>query len=322
MNRHFLLALSLIAFIPGSATADCTCPASDVRIIGHRGAGTSSADEPLPENTIESAQQAFAEGAHMVEVDVQLSADGEVVLMHDDTVDRTTDGSGCVGEMTREELSALGVPTLGELFAAVDGPINVEVKLHDGDACPSQDAEALADAVVAQIRAASALERTFISSFDLDVLKRIRQNEPSLPIGYLSASATDIDVAAAEGFEAINLLSLAATARAVRQAHEAGLEVNVWTVNGETSVTNALQNGVDGVITDTVEAAIAARDAYCGSYMCPGDDEGDAGVGGDGGMDEGESSGGCAAAPGAQKGGAGLFALMLAIALVIRRRVR
>jgi glycerophosphoryl diester phosphodiesterase len=311
MNRKLVFVLLITAFLPQSAAAECTCPASDVRIIGHRGAGSSAEGETPVENTIESAQQAFVEGAEMVEVDVQTSADGAVVLMHDDTVDRTTEGTGCVAAMTLEELRALSVPTLGELLAAVDGPVNVEVKLHETDQCPAQDLNALADAVVEEIRGASAQERVLISSFDLDVLKRIRQTEPSIPIGYLTVSAADIDVVAAEGFEAINLLAIAAGARTVRQAHEAGIAVNVWTVNGQQNVTKALEAGVDGVITDTAAEAVAARTAYCTSYTCP-----DGGV--DGGMGS-APSGGCSASPGTPTRGAWVV-LALAMAFVTRRR--
>lgn len=314
-----LLALSS-SLLARPAVADCECPARDVVVIGHRGAGSSGAGEALPENTIESAQQAFAEGADMVEIDVQISADGAVVLMHDDTVDRTTEGSGCVSALSLDDMSALGVPSLPEFLAAVEGGVNIEIKLHETDACPAQDLEALVDAVIADVRAASALDRVIVSSFALDVLQRVRASEPSIPIGYLSVAVDDIDVAAAEGFEAINLISLVANARNVRRAHDAGLRVNVWTVNGESALRTALAAGPDGLITDTADEAVAARSGFCEEYVCPG---ADAGVGGgdvDGGV-EPAGGGGCRAAAGA---GSVPMAPLLALSavLLVWRRAR
>lgn len=313
-----LLALSS-SLLARPAMADCECPARDVVVIGHRGAGSSGTDEAFPENTIESAQQAFVEGADMVEIDVQISADGAVVLMHDDTVDRTTEGSGCVSALSLDEMRALGVPTLPEFLAAVEGAVNIEIKLHETDECPGQDLEALVDAVIADVQAASAEDRVLVSSFALDVLQRLRANEPSIPIGYLSYDANDIDVAAAEGFEAVHLLSVVANARNVRRAHDAGVRVNVWTVNGENALRTALAAQPDGLITDTADEAVAARAAFCEEYVCPG---ADAGVGGaaDGGADP-APSGGCRAAA---HGGSAPIACLLVFgaALLIRKSAR
>ncbi len=298
-ERAAAAACLLASLFAARAEAQCECPASDVLIIGHRGAGTNGASEALPENTIESAQQAFAEGAAMVEIDVQTTADGAVVLMHDDTVDRTTDGTGCVGALALDEIRALDagggvrVPTLAELLAATEGGVNVEIKLHETDACPAQDLDALVDAVVSEVRAASAQGRVLVSSFSLEVLRRTRAAEAGIEIGYLTTSPDDIDVAAAEGFEAVHLFGLLANARNVQRAHAAGLRVNAWTLNGASMITSALGAGVDGVITDTADEAVAARAAFCDAYVCPGADAGaDAGV-------SPPPSGGCAAAPGA-----------------------
>lgn len=300
-ERAAALCLLASCLLAARAEAQCECPASDAVVIGHRGAGTNGASEALPENTIESALQAFGEGADMVEIDVQTTADGAVVLMHDDTVDRTTDGTGCVSALTLEAIRALDagggvrVPTLEELLAAIEGGVNIEIKLHETDACPAQDLDALVDAVVRDVRAASAEGRVLVSSFSLEVLRRTRAAEASIEIGYLSTNPDDIDVAAAEGFEAVHLFGLVANARNVQRAHAAGVRVNAWTLNGASMVTSALGAGVDGVITDTASEAVAARLAFCDAYVCPG---ADAGV--DAGPDAGASpppSGGCAAAP-------------------------
>jgi glycerophosphoryl diester phosphodiesterase len=316
--RIALSSAALVVILAGRAAAQCECPASDVLVIGHRGAGTNDASEAFFENTIESAQQAFAEGADMVEIDVQLSSDGALVLMHDDTVDRTTDGTGCVSALTLAQIGALdagggaSVPTLGAFLAAVNGDVNIEIKLHETDACPAQDLNMLVDAVRADVVSASAQDRVIVSSFSLDVLRRLRATDPSIEIGYLTTNTDDIDVAAAEGFEAIHLFGALATPRTVGQAHDAGLRVNVWTLNGASAVTSMLEVGVDAVITDTAAEAVGARSAFCDAYVCPG---ADAGV--DGGT--GSSSGGCAAAPGRRRSLV-LFLAALAALVFSRRR--
>ena len=289
MSRAFTaFALVAAAVVPTPAAAQCACAAEDALVVGHRGDGTGAG-----ENTVPAAERAFAAGADMVEVDVQLSADGAVVLMHDATVDRTTDGAGCVGALTFEELSALDaggapVPTLSELFAATDGGVNVEVKLHDTDGCPAQDLDALADAVVAAIEADAGARPIVVSSFELGVLQRIRATAPTVRIALLSTTPDAIDVATSEGFEQVNLLAAVVSARTMRQVRAAELDVHVRTIDGEDTVRDFLGRGVDGVITDTVPAAVAARAAFCEAYVCPVADAGtpspdDAGVSPDGG---------------------------------------
>ncbi|HMR09838.1 MAG TPA: glycerophosphodiester phosphodiesterase family protein, partial [Polyangiaceae bacterium] len=128
----------------GGGDGGCACAADKVVNSGHRGTGTNSSLNPFPENTIESIKQAFAEGAEMSELDVVHSKDGVLVVIHDDTVNRTTNGTGCVGDLTVAELQGLDaavgtslagtgvkIPTLTELLAAVDGGLNIEIKLQD-----------------------------------------------------------------------------------------------------------------------------------------------------------------------------------------------
>jgi MYXO-CTERM domain-containing protein len=171
------------------------------------------------------------------------------------------------------------VPTLEAFFAAVEGDVNVEVKLHEDDHCPGQDLDELADGVMAAIAADPRERYVIVSSFDLEVLRRIRAGAPSVPLAYLATSADDIDLVSEEGFEAINLFSVVANARAVGRARDAGVELNVWTVNGEEAVRRMLDLHVDGVITDTADAAFEVRAAWCANYTCPGPDAGvDAGA--------------------------------------------
>lgn len=323
MARLALLPCLAALLWPAAASAQCDCPVEGSIIVGHRGSGTNDGSETLPENTIESALAAHAEGAEMVEIDVQLTSDGALVLMHDDTVDRTTDGTGCVSALTLAEIMALdadgsSVVTLDAFFAGVTGGVNVEVKLHESAACPAQDLDATADAVVASIAADTAARQIIVSSFDLGVLQRIRASEPSIPIGFLATGAADIAMTATLGFEAIHLLAAVANARTVAQAHDAGLRMNVWTVDGTTDISRVLALGVDGVITNTAAEGVAARTAYCDAYVCP---DADAGAPGADAGPTGGAGGGCSAS-GAMSPKLAVWLIALVALVRSRRRSR
>jgi len=292
----FLGTALVFALVLGASEtrAQCDCPVEDTLIIGHRGSGTNGPSEP-PENTLPSVEAAYADGAAMVEIDAQLTADGVLVLMHDGTVDRTTDGTGCVSELTAAEIGALSadgtpVPTLDELLMTGTGGVNIEIKISEGGGCAAQDLDATADAVATSVQAHAGGREILVSSFDLGVLQRLRAADATIPIGYLSTDPSDIDVAAAEGFEAIHLLAIGATPRVVARAHAAGLAMNVWTVNNASPVERALGMGVDAVITDTVSVAVTARGSFCDAYVCPVD----GGAAADAGPSGGSDAGGCA----------------------------
>jgi len=299
------ISLALISLAAAPGRAQCVCPAEGAVIVGHRGDGSGAG-----ENTVPAVEAAFAAGADMVEVDVQLSADGEVVLMHDATVSRTTDGAGCVAELTRAELAALDaggapVPTLAELLAATSGGVNVELKVDEGGDCPPTDGAALVDATLAVVRADAADRDVVISSFDLAALQRVRDEAPEVRVALLATAAADVDVAASEGFAQINLLAVSANARSMARIREAGLDVHVWTLDGEDAARRYLELGVDGVITDTVADALRARVAVCEDHVCPAPDAGAP----DGGVAPVED-GGCAITGGRRAPWPGLWLLL------------
>ncbi|MFK7988323.1 MAG: glycerophosphodiester phosphodiesterase [Sandaracinaceae bacterium] len=269
----------LVCCVPFPASAQCECDAEDTLVVGHRGDGSGG-----DENTVASVERAFAAGADMVEIDVQLSADGVVVLMHDDTVDRTTEGTGCVSAQTAAELDTLGVPSLATLLTAVDGALDVEIKLHDTDACPAQDLEALASAVAADLSGDPvAGRRVLVTSFDRALLQQLHADAPALPIGLLGASPTLIDDAVEDGFEAAVLFGPVLNPRTVDRARDADIALYAWTINGPDELADTLELGIEGVITDTISDATTARDTVCATWTC-GTDAGpvlDAGTGED-----------------------------------------
>ena len=221
--------------------------------IAHRGASGS-----YPENTLSAFRAAIEAGADMCELDVQMTRDGAIVVIHDDTVDRTCDGIGKVAAMTLGELQGLNaaaksirgaverIPTLDEVFEVTSGHcgLNVEIK-----------ARGVEEKVVAIIRRHAAIETSLVSNFDWKSLARINQIDPSIRFGLLSEEDPQklLDAAIKMKAESINPRYDLATAELCAAAHGHGLKVIVWTVNEPESAKILLERGVDGIITNFPE---------------------------------------------------------------------
>lgn len=239
-------------------------------ILGHRGASAYA-----PENTLASFRLAVEQGADGVELDVTLSADGVPVVIHDDTLDRTTNGHGPVGRLTLAELrtlqagyparfgetfSGLRIPTLAEVFEACgDQPIiNVELK-HDRS--PGRQ---LAQRVVELIHAHGRQERVLISSFQFSSLGRVKALDPALPIGLLymapwAGRRLVKFLARRLPHEADHPAAQGLTAQDIAWYHQNGWRVNTWTVDDEAGLRRLAADGVDGLITDRPDLALRVR---------------------------------------------------------------
>jgi len=273
-----LAAVVALAALAGcdSDSPPCQCPAEAVINCGHRGTGVNRPENPFPENTLPSFEQAVTEGAEMVELDVQHTADGVLVVMHDETVSRTTDGTACLGDLTFEQVRALDaafgtslegtgvvVPTLEEVMADVDVPINVEIKIHDGGECPPSDRDALAADVVAAI-AADQVDRTImVSSFDLDVLLAVQALDDTVELGYLTLVSTDADTAASHGFASLNVLGGLLTVDDVAAIRDLGLGVAVWTIDDPDLMADLASYGISMLITDDPDVFAQVRADAC-----------------------------------------------------------
>jgi glycerophosphoryl diester phosphodiesterase len=225
-------------------------------VIAHRGASGTA-----PENTLAAFRRAAELGAHMVELDAQLTRDGEVVVMHDWTLDRTTDGHGKVASRTLAEIRRLDagrwfgaryagepVPTLRDVLAAVELPVNVELK-----SCGDDGLEAR---VVADVEAVGAMGRIVFSSFDVESLVRLRRISLDATIGVLwtRRSLTHaFTVVERVGATALHLRKEAVDPAGVREAVARGLAVRVWTVNDPGESGSLLAAGVGAVFTDFPE---------------------------------------------------------------------
>lgn len=250
-------------------------------VFAHRGGSALG-----PENTLAAFDLGMAAGADGLELDVHLSADGVVVVHHDDTLDRTTDASGPIAARTAAELAGVDagcrfmespivrqrpiastcVPTLKDVLGRYPhARIIVEMKV---------DSEAMARAVVDEIRSAHALDRVCTAGFGLASLRAARASQPLLAT---SAAALEVQLAlyrswlrwpvrrvAYAGYQVPELAGCrrVVSPRFIRDAHDAGLKVQVWTVDDPDDMRRLLEWGVDGLITNRPDLAVRVRDKF------------------------------------------------------------
>jgi glycerophosphoryl diester phosphodiesterase len=225
-------------------------------IIGHRGA---SAD--APENTLAAFALALEQNADGIEFDVQLCADGVPVVMHDDTVDRTCDGTGRVGDLTLAELRMLTIeqehviPTLDEVFELLGRRTlyNVELKalgVNDGG---------LAAAVANCIEGHDVGDRVIVSSFSPFVVREARRNlVRSIPVAHLREHRLMRLAHAFARAEADHPSHALVDESMMIWARRRGLRVNVWTVDEPAEAQRLIGLGVNGLITNRPGALRAA----------------------------------------------------------------
>jgi glycerophosphoryl diester phosphodiesterase len=223
-------------------------------VLGHRGA-----PREVPENTLRAFRLALEQGADGVELDVQPAADGVPVVIHDPSLDRTTDRTGSLAELGWDEIAGARaggepVPRLEEAVAwAADAGawLNVEVK--------SPGAEA---AAVRAVRAAGLMERTFFSSFLPGVVAALLAEGPDVT-GLLLTERWDEEVMAGVrelGVAGVCLHHPLATGPALAWLRERGLHAVVWTVDDPARMRELFAEGVLAVISNLPAVAVAARE--------------------------------------------------------------
>ncbi len=218
-----------------------------MKIIAHRGA---RAEEP--ENTLRAIKRAFECGADAVEVDVRLSKDREIVVIHDDTLERTTSGIGKVSEKTFEQLRSLDagkgekIPKLSEvLLLAENLGIKLVVELKE---------EEMEEIVLDGIAKAGIKERIIISSFYHASLHKIKELSPEMKTGVIISSLPvfpvkiAIDARANVIFPKFPRLNRNFVAEALKK----GIEIYPWTINTKEDLEKSLELGVEGVVTDNI----------------------------------------------------------------------
>jgi len=225
-------------------------------VYAHRGASVE-----FPENTLAAFRRAVELGVEGMELDVHLSADGHLIVMHDETVDRTTNGTGALAAMTLAEIKELDagngekVPTLGEVLDLVGDKLHVDVEVK---------ANAAGEAVLKEL--AGRNTRWLISSFQWDVLQYVRSQDAGAELWPLTVGASDDAIAMAKeiGAPTLAISRKGLDEDIARYLHEQGLDFWVWTVNDPDEAIKLVDWGAIGICTDdpaTIQKALAGHES-------------------------------------------------------------
>lgn len=228
---------------------------SDPLVIGHRGASMH-----YPENTLRAFREALEAGADLVECDLQISSDGVVVVMHDKTVDRTTEGTGPVAEKTVAELKQLEagawkdeqfrgepVPTFAELLALareLNGALLMDLKT-----------EGMGEAIWRDVVAAEMEDHVIAGPWTTAEAARWREQAPLVPCFHIGSAPAELPGGFFWGLRQSNVRGFnynggSLTAEFVRGAHLRGMSVFAWTINAPDDMERMVRLGVDGILTD------------------------------------------------------------------------
>ncbi len=235
-------------------------------ILAHRGASARA-----PENTLVAFALARAEGAHGVELDAKLSADGQVVVIHDSTLDRTTDGHGRVNARNLVVLRELDagtrfapqfrgerIPLLDEVLETLGPDLWVNIELTNY----TSPTDALVERVARVVTRHAALERVIFSSFLAGNLRRVRRLLPDALTAMLAWKGWAGFLARGKPGQRVapRILHphISDTSEAlIIAAHRRGQRVHAWTVNQPDDMRRLLDWGVDGLITDDPALALS-----------------------------------------------------------------
>lgn len=232
-------------------------------VIAHRGASAHA-----PENTLPAFRLALEAGVAWIETDVQPTSDDVPVLLHDDTLDRTTTGTGPVREITASDLGRLEagawfgpghdgvpVPQLAHLLELLTPERAVLLELKG-----AHTREQVV-AVLEVIRATPWDHRVLLQSFEVDVLRHVRSIQPDRPVGLLVEALHPDPVAACTELGAVSynpwFPTVLAQPGVVAELHAAGIAVMVWTVDDPAVWAELTAIGVDGIITNTPAELLA-----------------------------------------------------------------
>lgn len=227
-------------------------------LIAHRGGSLEA-----PENTMAAFRHAIEVGMRFVELDVQMSSDGELVVIHDETLDRTTDGTGAVHDYAFEELRRFDagakfgpqfagerIPTLREVLdLCASNGVGVVIELKATDI--NEGVEEKVAALIREMRRRGA-ENIWCISFHHDAIQRMRELDPALPLGYLYEWDVGSFVSADDAVQALCPYFGTALAHPeqVAEAHRLGKLVFVYTVNEANDMHALAEAGIDGMVSD------------------------------------------------------------------------
>ena len=227
-----------------------SCENKDILNIGHRGA-----KGHIAENTLESIQKAINLGVDGVEIDVFRCASGEIVVFHDKKLDRLTNSTGFIEEMTIDALNNVlvegkyKIPTLEEVLTLIDGNILLNVELKGKNT--AKKTALILEKFVSNTKWES--NQLIVSSFDWDELIIFKNENTDIPIGILNDKNTlneVLDIAMKLDAVAIHPNFSSLNQEIVNTIHDSGFKIYSWTINAPEEIDRAITFGIDGIITD------------------------------------------------------------------------
>ena len=233
---------------------------ADFMVIAHRGASAYA-----PENTLAAFDLALQLGCRHLELDIDFTSDGHIVVMHDDTVDRTTNGTGPVGSHTLAELRALDagswfgtpfagerIPTFAEVLARYQGRVHLHTEIKGR-------AARLASCTADLVRQYAMADHVTVTSFQRPRLEEMRAYAPELPTGWLVSEVSDATIARARelGLTQICPRANTVTPALVRRLHAEGFVVRAWGVADEALMRQVVDAGADGMTVNFPDTLLA-----------------------------------------------------------------
>lgn len=244
-----LFAVAQLAYVAQSFESQ-----DEVLTIAHRGASWDA-----PENSLSAIKAAIDQGADYIELDLQQTADGTLVILHDRDLLRIAGDPRSIWDVTYAELSAMDagswfspaffaerVPTLEQAIELIRGRAQLYLEVKTAAQMPS-----LVEDTVAELQRLDFVDQTLVVGLSSRMLEEIREREPRLRTGLLIHTA--IGTFAAHNYEVLGLRDALLTASQLRAARDGGYNLHVWTVNSRNEMHRFLDMGVDGIITDVPE---------------------------------------------------------------------
>lgn len=236
-------------------------PIDAFTVLGHRGSKGHA-----PENTLISFERAIEQGSTMLELDIHVTRDRQLAVIHDGSVDRTTDGSGLVHEMTLPELQQLDagywfgpdfvgqrIPSLEQVIELAKGRVYLNVEIKVGGVNPVRVVYPdIVDLLADTLSATDMADEVVVSSFHHPYLTELKQRLPSVRVALLHNKPVDdlFALAAREGWEAVHTHVGLVDTMFVQTAHDHGIRVRAWNPNDVETMKELIDLGVDGIGTD------------------------------------------------------------------------
>jgi glycerophosphoryl diester phosphodiesterase len=234
-----------------------------VKVYGHRAAAGES-----PENTIAGCRHAIERGARYLELDLRLSADDKLVVIHDRKVNRTTDKRGAVDRYTASTLAAMdarqsgppwprkkdaGVPTLDAVLAATPEIKGYYLEVKSG---PERNTQLMAELLAERFASRAAAKKVVVTCMNPNLHYYLRERAPHIPLGLISLRPDAVRELEEFDYQQLILPWGVCNPLLIRRAHKCDVEVAVWTVNDPQLVRNMYRIKVDSIITDYPSMAL------------------------------------------------------------------